>query len=126
MKNRLCIYILILCSSISLPCFAQSFSDSEKQALYNNLVKETRCVTCPNQSISDSQAPVAQALREKIYQMVDQGHSYTQIKTGLIAQYGERISYKPMYSVENILLWLGPIGLLLLAMMWLKRNYETK
>lgn len=79
---------------------------------YQTFIKEIRCMTCPNQTIADSQAPVALAMREEILRRMEAGESVEAIRAYLVAHYGERVLYKPALENKTLPLWWGPIGML--------------
>jgi cytochrome c-type biogenesis protein CcmH len=72
------------------------------------LINETRCVVCQNQTIADSNAPLANDLRGKIYQMVLEKKSDAEIQTYLVDRYGEFILFRPRFNKSTILLWVFP------------------
>jgi len=83
-----------------------------KQQAYDRLIKEYRCVTCPNQNIADSGAPIAVAMREVIAERLEKGDSEENIREYLISRYGEYVVYRPSNNSHNVLLWWGPLGML--------------
>jgi cytochrome c-type biogenesis protein CcmH len=90
----------------------EPLADPEQQALYERLTEEVRCLVCQNQTIGDSNAPLAMDLRREVWEMVAAGQSEQQIKTFLTDRYGDFVLYKPRYGGPAALLWLAP-GLLL-------------
>lgn len=102
------------------PAFAidsnpQPFADAMTEARYKELLKELRCMVCPNQPLSDSEASLAQDLREEVREMVSQGQSNLDIKTFLVERYGDSVLYRPPVMPKTFLLWFGPAVLLLVA-----------
>lgn len=93
----------------------ERFDDPQKQALYERLGEEVRCLVCQNQTIGDSSAPLAADLRREIRDMVADGQTERQIKTFLTERYGEFVLYRPLYSGATSLLWIAPAALLLLG-----------
>ena len=73
------------------------------------LYKELRCLVCQNQSLLESNAPLALDLKKVVMDKIELGQSKGEIKKFLVDRYGEFILLKPKYSMQNILLWLGPI-----------------
>src|SRR5688572_3485784 len=84
------------------------FANEEERYAYEQFIKEFRCVTCPNQSISDSSAVIAQAMREEIYRRYQQGESFDTIRDYLLQRYGDYVLYKPLVKKETWLLWFAP------------------
>lgn len=95
--------------------FAQNLND-EQLKTYQTLINETRCVTCQHQNIAESNAPVAESMRELIYTQVEQGKNGDEIRDYLIERYGEFVSFKPSFSSKNYALWIGPWIFILLAL----------
>ena len=104
---------------IALPGFAtdprEEFSAPAKQELYESITAETRCLVCQNNTLADSTAPLAVDLRREIRKQVDEGKDETQIKDFLVERYGDFVLYKPRFRSWNLILWLGPVVLLLVG-----------
>jgi cytochrome c-type biogenesis protein CcmH len=83
-------------------------ADTNNKAAYE-LYKELRCLVCQNQSLLESNAPLALDLKKVVMDKIELGQSKNEIKKFLVDRYGEFILLKPKYSIQNILLWLGPI-----------------
>ena len=92
------------------------FQKSVQRQRFIQLTHELRCLVCQNQDLADSQAPLALDLRDKIATAIRQGQSDEQIKSYLVARYGEFILYKPAVNRLTYILWLGPFVLLLLLL----------
>lgn len=92
-----------------------AFESPEDEARFDRLTHELRCPKCQNQSIADSNAPIAQDLRQRTYELVQQGRSDDEIVAFLKARYGEFITYRPPFNAVTALLWGGPVLLLVLA-----------
>ena len=76
------------------------------------LSKELRCMVCQNQSIDDSDAPLARDLRLLVRERLTQGDSDRQVIDFLVARYGEFVLLKPRVALHTALLWFGPPALL--------------
>jgi cytochrome c-type biogenesis protein CcmH len=88
--------------------FAEN-SINEKNKIAHELYEELRCLVCQNQSLLESNAPLALDLKKIVLDKINQGDSKEDIKLFLVDRYGEFILLKPTYSLQNILLWFGPI-----------------
>jgi cytochrome c-type biogenesis protein CcmH len=88
-------------------------SDSTLEARARVLSRELRCMVCQNQSIDDSDAPLARDLRVLVRERLKAGDSDTQVLDFLTSRYGEFVLLKPSLSWHNALLWLAPIIVLL-------------
>jgi len=91
------------------------FQNPEQQAAFDQLSKTLRCVTCPNQSLADSHAPVAESMREEIYHMILDGRDSNTIKAHFIARYGDYVVYQPPLNNKTWVLWFGPFILLCIS-----------
>ncbi len=83
-------------------------SDPAKELRARNLSRELRCMVCQNQSIDDSDAPLARDLRLLVRERIAAGDSDTQVLDFLVARYGEFVLLKPRLEPHTLLLWLLP------------------
>jgi len=90
-------------------------SDAALEARARVLSKELRCMVCQNQSIDDSQAPLARDLRVLVRERLQAGESDQQVISFLVARYGEFVLLRPRLSWHTALLWLGPAAVLLIG-----------
>jgi cytochrome c-type biogenesis protein CcmH len=96
--------------------------DPAQESRARALSRELRCMVCQNQSIDDSDAPLARDLRLLVRERISAGDSDTQVIDFLVARYGAFVLLKPPFALQTLLLWLLPplalglgAGLLLLA-----------
>ncbi|AMA57266.1 cytochrome c-type biogenesis protein [Bradyrhizobium sp. CCGE-LA001] len=88
-------------------------SDPVKEGRARELSRELRCMVCQNQSIDDSDAPLARDLRLLVRERIAAGDSNSQVLDFLVARYGEFVLLKPRFERQNLLLWLlGPVLLI--------------
>jgi cytochrome c-type biogenesis protein CcmH len=87
-------------------------SDPALEARARALSKELRCMVCQNQSIDDSDAPLARDLRLLVRERLQGGDSDSQVINFLVARYGEFVLLRPRLSWHTALLWFGPPVLL--------------
>lgn len=87
----------------------------EQDARYRELINELRCLVCQNQSIADSNAPLANDLRAQVQTQLEAGRSDVEIKSYLTDRYGDFVLYDPPFKASTALLWLAPALLLALA-----------
>jgi cytochrome c-type biogenesis protein CcmH len=83
-------------------------SDPAKEARARDLSRELRCMVCQNQSIDDSDAPLARDLRLLVRERIATGDSDSQVIDFLVARYGEFVLLKPRFTPHTLLLWLLP------------------
>jgi cytochrome c-type biogenesis protein CcmH len=83
-------------------------TDAAKEARARELSRELRCMVCQNQSIDDSEAPLARDLRLLVRERIAAGDSDSQVIDFLVARYGEFVLLKPPFNPHTLLLWLLP------------------
>ena len=83
-------------------------SDPVKESRARDLSRELRCMVCQNQSIDDSEAPLARDLRLLVRERIAAGDSDAQVIDFLVARYGEFVLLKPRLESHTLLLWLLP------------------
>ncbi|MCJ0972489.1 cytochrome c-type biogenesis protein CcmH [Pseudomonas sp. PS1] len=94
---------------------AYEFRNDAERERYRTLVEELRCPKCQNQNIADSNAPIAMDLRREIYRMLQEGQSDDQIVDYLVDRYGDFVRYNPPVNAKTLLLWYGPVALLVIG-----------
>jgi cytochrome c-type biogenesis protein CcmH len=90
-------------------------SDPALEARARALSRELRCMVCQNQSIDDSEAPLARDLRVLVRERLQAGDSDRQVIDFLTARYGEFVLLRPRFSPHTALLWLTPAAILLIG-----------
>lgn len=104
------------------------FSNPAEEARFHALTTELRCVQCQNQSVADSNAPIAHDLRRQVLALMHRGLSDEQIEHYLVERYGEFVLYRPRLEPGTWLLWFGPGLLLIVAAaglgLWLRRRNQ--
>ena len=95
--------------------------DIEKQ--YKSLIEELRCMVCQNQNLSESEAPLAVDMKQKIKEMLKSGKNEEQIKNFLSQRYSSYILYEPPVNNQNIILWFGPLVFIVILSYVLFRRY---
>jgi cytochrome c-type biogenesis protein CcmH len=83
-------------------------SDPAQESRARDLSRELRCMVCQNQSIDDSEAPLARDLRLLVRERIAAGDSDAQVIDFLVARYGEFVLLKPRLNSRTWLLWLLP------------------
>jgi cytochrome c-type biogenesis protein CcmH len=90
-------------------------ADPVLEARARALSRELRCMVCQNQSIDDSDAPLAKDLRVLVRERLVAGDTDAQVIDFLVARYGEFVLLKPRVSWHTALLWGAPVGILLIG-----------
>lgn len=109
---------LVWLSAGVVPDFAHAvqpdevLADSVLEARARALSHELRCLVCQNQSIDDSDAPLARDLRLLVRERLVAGDSDTQVTEFLVARFGDFVLLKPPFKGSTVLLWIAPLLLL--------------
>ncbi len=93
----------------------EMLKDPALEARARALSAELRCLVCQNQSIDDSDAPLAKDLRILVRERIATGDSDTQVMDWLVARYGEFVLLRPRFDVQTALLWISPFAILVLG-----------
>ena len=86
------------------------------------LSNELRCLVCQNQTIADSNAPLAEDLRNQVREKMRLGASDSEILDFMVARYGDFVLYRPPFKAATFLLWFGPLLLLAAGLLVLLRR----
>ena len=107
--------LLCLIGSSAFAIDPLPFADKDQEDRFRVLVAELRCVQCQNQNLADSDALIAKDLRKEIFEQMQAGRSDDEIVAFLVERYGEFVLYRPVFSGKNLLLWLGPLLILVIG-----------
>ena len=115
--------VLLAACIISMSSFAAidvyDFDSAQQEAQYRGLIEELRCPKCQNQNLAGSDAPIAQDLKQKTYDLVKEGRSDGEIRAYMQERYGDFISYKPPVRPSTWILWFfPPLLLIVLVVGW--------
>ena len=91
-----------------------------------DLSTQLRCLVCQNQSIAESNAELAVDLRNQINEQIKAGKSDREIVDFMVTRYGDFVLYRPPFKATTVLLWVGPLALLLVAVFALFRTLMTR
>ena len=116
-KNLVSLIIACLFSVLSINAYAAidvyDFDSVQQEAQYRGLIEELRCPKCQNQNLAGSDAPIAQDLKQKTYDMVKDRRSDGEIRAYMQERYGDFITYKPPVRPSTWILWFFPPLLLI-------------
>jgi cytochrome c-type biogenesis protein CcmH len=90
------------------------------------LAEELRCLVCQNQTLADSNAPLAVDLRNQIREQLARGASESEVVDFMVARYGDFVLYRPPFKASTIALWAGPFVFLLLGAWVLRRRVRRR
>ncbi len=117
--------ILILASAASAVEPGERLADAALEARARAISTELRCLVCQNQSIDDSNAPLARDLRVLVRERLTAGNSDTEVMRYIVDRYGEFVLLRPRFGLHTALLWLGPLALLAAIIVSLLRRSRS-
>ena len=129
MIARALIFALFLGSTVAIASEvneAALAADPVAEKRLQDLSTELRCLVCQNQTIADSNAELAQDLRREIRGMIKDGKSDKEIIDFMVVRYGDFVLYRPPVKGITLLLWGGPVALMLLGIFALVRYLRRR
>lgn len=90
-----------------------AFSSQAQRQEAMAIAGELRCPQCQNQSLLESNSPVAVSMRHEVFSMVEQGKGKSEIMAFMNQRYGDFVQYNPPMKMQTGILWLTPLLLLL-------------
>ena len=130
MKMRVVLFLLsFLTQSMAFPNAFYPLDTPKKEAQFQHLLRELRCLVCQNQDLADSNAGLAKDLRDEVYTLVKEGKSDDDLVHYLTARYGDFILFKPPVKAVTAMLWFGPalfmvLGVFIFWRTCLKRTHD--
>src|ERR1700710_3042014 len=117
MRRWLLVLGLLLLPALSVAQATQPlpFRNHAEEVRFQHLSAELRCPMCQNETLADSNAPIARDLRNQIFQLMQHGQTDAQIKQYLVDRYSEFVLYDPPVARNTWLLWFGPLLILLVG-----------
>jgi cytochrome c-type biogenesis protein CcmH len=130
MMRALLIVLALAAALAPLPAHAvrpdEMLSDPGLEARAREVGSELRCLVCRNQSIDDSDADLAHDLRVLVRQRIAAGDSNDQVIAYIRSRYGDFVLLQPPFKIGTLLLWGGPVLILVLGGVALVRFYRSK
>jgi cytochrome c-type biogenesis protein CcmH len=105
---------------------ARPIEDPAIEARMKHLTKELRCLVCQNETLADSQAPLAEDLRREIREQIKAGKTDQEILAYATQRYGDFVLYNPPVKATTYLLWFGPFVALLGGTAFLYRYVKRR
>lgn len=99
---------LLVSFSVFAAIDTYQFKDEAQEQQFRELTAQLRCPKCQNNSIADSNAMIASDMRQKVYELQQQGQTQQQIIDYMVARYGNFVTYEPPITPGTIVLWLLP------------------
>lgn len=129
MKSWLGIVLLVWSGLVLAGVEVHTFDDPQQEQQYKKLIHELRCLVCQNQNLADSNAELAQDLRQEIYEMIQAGASNQEIIDFMVNRYGDFVLYRPPFKKSTAFLWIGPflilLGGLLTLLLFIRKHRQA-
>ena len=126
---RICTVAIVLLAGVPMQALAvlpdEMLPDAKLETRARAISQDLRCLVCQNQSIDDSNAPLARDLRIIVRERLVAGDSDKQVVAYVVARYGNYVLLKPPFQRDTVLLWLTPF-LILIAALGTALNYLRK
>ncbi len=131
MHRSLCRFLLVLALFLAAPDVRavepdEVLKDPVLEQRARDISLELRCLVCQNQSIDDSNAPLAKDLRVLVRERLTAGDSDIQVVDYVVARYGEFVLLRPRFAPHTLILWLGPPLLLFISVFVMYRAYRRR
>ncbi len=120
------VLMLLSASSAFSKEAAPAAEDPALEKRVTALSAELRCLVCQNQTIADSNAPLAVDLKNQVREKIKQGQSDSEIIAFMVARYGDFVLYRPPFKATTLALWLGPLLLLVAGLFTLFRKLARR
>ncbi|MFP4208043.1 MAG: cytochrome c-type biogenesis protein [Wenzhouxiangella sp.] len=99
--------------SMVTPIEPLPFRSELERRRFKALTSELRCTVCQNEALSESTAPLARDIRMEVFNMLQEGRADFEIRNFMVERYGDFVLYRPPLASHTILLWAGPLVLLI-------------
>ncbi|WP_245929118.1 cytochrome c-type biogenesis protein [Agarilytica rhodophyticola] len=107
----------LICAALpSMAVDVVEFDSPRDHERYQQLTYELRCPKCQNQNLIDSNSQISEDLRDEVVRLIKEGKTDSEIKEYMVSLYGDFILYKPPLQKNTIVLWAGPVLMLILGM----------
>ena len=126
--------ILVLVFIFLLGSFDRSLAVEPDEILVDHTLEarariisaELRCLVCQNQSIDDSNAPLARDLRILVRERLTAGDTDNEAIDYIVSRYGEFVLLRPRFGINTLILWFAPIFLILVALYSVYRSFRSR
>ena len=123
MKKTWLFLTAFLFSSVAFSAIdALNFSSPQQESDYHQLTQSLRCPQCQNNNIADSNATIAVDMRGKVFELLQEGKSKNDVVDYMVARYGNFVTYDPPMTASTLVLWIAPLLLVLLGVVFLLRR----
>src|SRR6202521_6113106 len=118
------VFAVFIAAGLSVAVLAAEDPILDKRVM--QVATELRCLVCQNQTLADSNAPLAIDLRNQIREQLARGASERDVLDFMVARYGDFVLYRPPLKASTVLLWFGPFLLLGLGIVLVMKRIRTR
>ena len=123
MKKTWLFLTALLFSSVAFSAIdALNFTSPQQESDYHQLTESLRCPQCQNNNIADSNATIAVDMRGKVFELLQEGKSKNDVVDYMVERYGNFVTYDPPMTASTLVLWIAPLLLVLLGVVFLLRR----
>ncbi len=123
MKKTWLFLTAFLFSSVAFSAIdALNFSSPQQESDYHQLTQSLRCPQRQNNNTADSNATIAVDMRGKVFELLQEGKSKNDVVDYMVARYGNFVTYDPPITASTLVLWIAPLLLVLLGVVFLLRR----
>lgn len=128
MKKLTVFFMMLLFSVTTFSAIdALNFDSAQQEHDYHQLTQSLRCPQCQNNNIADSNATIAVDMRGKVFELLQEGKSKSDVVDYMVARYGNFVTYDPPMTASTLILWIAPLLFVLFGIVvLLKRKPKIK
>ena len=126
MRSLLALLLLLCAAPAAAKEAAPAAADPVLEKRVRSLAEELRCLVCQNQTLADSNAPLAEDLRNQVRERMREGKSDKEVVDFLVERYGDFVLYRPPLKATTVLLWFGPLLLFVAGFAVLLRRLRLR
>ncbi len=114
--------LLVIVAMVSLSTVVHAvepdevLKDPAQEARAREITRELKCVVCQNQSVDDSDAPLAKDIRVLVRERIVAGETDDAVREYIVQRYGQRVLLRPPLGIDTALIWIGPFALFAIAL----------
>ena len=116
LTSWLLLSLLVLASPVRATEPDEILQDAAQEKRARAITRELRCVVCQNQSVDDSDAPLAKDIRVIVRERIVAGETDEQVRAFVVNRYGQYVLLRPPLGIDTALIWIGPFALLAVAL----------
>ncbi|BFU59378.1 MULTISPECIES: cytochrome c-type biogenesis protein [Rodentibacter] len=99
-----------------------NFASPQQESDYHQLTQSLRCPQCQNNNIADSNATIAVDMRNKVFELLQEGKSKNEVVDYMVARYGNFVTYDPPITAATLILWIAPLFLIVFGVIVLLKR----